>query len=674
MADIFEIVGKVTLDGIDKAEKELNSFTDTGEKSSSKLSKFGSVAKSVGKGLLIGTGAVVTGAIGLIKQVSSSYGELQQSVGGIETLFGAGGKSLEEYAKSVGKSTSEVEEHYNKLMTSQKTVIDNANKAYYTAGISANDYMQQVTSFSASLLQSLGGDTQKAAEAADMAVIDMSDNANKMGTSMEMIQNAYNGFAKQNYTMLDNLKLGYGGTKAEMKRLIKDASQMTDVQKKLGVAVDSTDMSFGNIVNAIHVMQSSLGIAGTTAEEAGATIEGSFGSLSAAWANFIAGLGNPAADMKIIIDALAKSISGAITNVVPVVENMVAALPTVVSALVESIKELLPTLISTFTELIKEVINGIVELLPTAIPLIVDCFLTVAESLIEVLPQLIDALIQLISTLLTKLSEILPSLVPTIIDGLIQIANSIVENAPVILDAILQLVNGLAEAFTEALPQLIEALPPLINDIVTFLIGAIPQLIDAGVQLFMGLVDALPEVISALVAALPELISSIVTGIVSNLPALIDGVIQLVMGLVGALPEIISALVEAAPTIISLIVEGLVASLPDLIAGAIQLVIGLVGALPEILVGLVTGLPKALEAVWEGVKNGASEIVDWFGTNFSDAKEKAVAAWDNAKEKFGEAWDKVKTAFSESEVGKFFTDRFTEAKNNAVQAWDTAQT
>ena len=199
MADIFEIVGRVSLDGIDRAERELTNLTDTGEQTSSKLDKFGSIAKTVGKGILVGTGAVVTAGVGLIKQVSSSYGALQQSIGGIETLFG----------------------------DSAQKVIDNANNAYKTAGMSANDYMQQVTSFSASLLQSLGGDTQKACESADMAIIDMSDNANKMGTSMEAITNAYQGFAKQNYTMLDNLKLGYGGTKGEMERLLADAEKIS---------------------------------------------------------------------------------------------------------------------------------------------------------------------------------------------------------------------------------------------------------------------------------------------------------------------------------------------------------------------------------------------------------------------------------------------------------------
>ena len=178
--ELFKIFGTVGLKGVNESEEELKDLTDTAEKSSSKISKFTSVAKGIGKGVLVATGAVATASIGLIKKVSNNYGALQQSIGGIETLF----------------------------KDSADKVIQNANNAYTTAGISANDYMQQVTSFSASLLQALGGDTEKACDSADMAIRDMADNANKMGTSMEMIQNAYQGFSKQNYTMLDNLKLG----------------------------------------------------------------------------------------------------------------------------------------------------------------------------------------------------------------------------------------------------------------------------------------------------------------------------------------------------------------------------------------------------------------------------------------------------------------------------------
>ena len=228
---------------------------------SAKVGTFAKVgAAAVGTAVAAGTTAAAT----LVKKSVEGYATFEQMVGGVETLFGAGGQSMEEYAQSTGKTVGEIESKYNSLMTAQTTVLNNANNAYKTAGLSANGYMETVTSFSASLIQSLGGDTEKAASYANRAIIDMSDNSNKLGSNMRDIQNAYQGFAKQNYTMLDNLKLGYGGTQEEMKRLIKDASQMTDVQQKLGVTVDESSLSFGNIVNAISVMQESLGIAGTT--------------------------------------------------------------------------------------------------------------------------------------------------------------------------------------------------------------------------------------------------------------------------------------------------------------------------------------------------------------------------------------------------------------------------
>ena len=522
MADIFEIVGKVSLDGLDKAEKDLRGFSDTGEQSASKLSKLGSIAGAVGKGVLIGTGAVATGAVALVKSVSGAYGQLQQSIGGIETLFG----------------------------DSAQKVIENANNAYTTAGISANDYMQQVTSFSASLLQSLGGDTQKACDSADMAIRDMADNANKMGTSMEMIQNAYQGFSKQNYTMLDNLKLGYGGTKAEMERLLADAEKIS------GVKYDISNLN--DVYSAIHVIQQELGITGTTALEAGETIEGSFNSLSASWENFIAGLGNPDADMKLLVDNLAKGISGAITNVIPVINNMVAVLPTVMDALIGAVNDMLPTLITTFTELITQVINAIVQLLPTLIPMVVETLKSVINTLVENLPLIIDAVILLVTEVIKALSEMLPQLIPTIIQAIVDIANSLLENLPIILDAVLKIVLGIADSLlVNGIPILINALPQLINGIINFLVGSIPMLIEASIQLFMALVNAIPLIIEALVNALPQIITAIVNGLITATPLLIEASIQLFMALVQAIPVIAVELVNAFPQIISAVMTGL---------------------------------------------------------------------------------------------------------------------
>ena len=522
MADIFEIVGKVSLDGLDKAEKDLRGFSDTGEQSASKLSKLGSIAGAVGKGVLIGTGAVATGAVALVKSVSGAYGQLQQSIGGIETLFG----------------------------DSAQKVIENANNAYTTAGISANDYMQQVTSFSASLLQSLGGDTQKACDSADMAIRDMADNANKMGTSMEMIQNAYQGFSKQNYTMLDNLKLGYGGTKAEMERLLADAEKIS------GIKYDISNLN--DVYSAIHVIQQELGITGTTALEAGETIEGSFNSLSASWENFIAGLGNPDADMKLLVDNLAKGLSGAITNVIPVINNMVAVLPTVMDALIGAVNDMLPTLITTFTELITQVINAIVQLLPTLIPMVVETLKSVINTLVENLPLIIDAVILLVTEVIKALSEMLPQLIPTIIQAIVDIANSLLENLPIILDAVLKIVLGIADSLlVNGIPILINALPQLINGIINFLVGSIPMLIEASIQLFMALVNAIPLIIEALVNALPQIITAIVNGLITATPLLIEASIQLFMALVHAIPVIVVELVNAMPQIISAVMTGL---------------------------------------------------------------------------------------------------------------------
>ena len=594
MTDIFQIIGRVSLDGIDKAEKELNGLSDTGEKSASKLSRIGGVAKTFGKGLLIGTGAIATAGVGLVKQVSASYGQLQQSIGGIETLFGQ----------------------------SAQKVIDNANNAYTTAGISANEYMQQVTSFSASLLQSLGGDTEKAAEAADMAVRDMADNANKMGTSMEMIQNAYQGFSKQNYTMLDNLKLGYGGTKAEMERLLADAEKIG------GIKYDISNLN--DVYSAIHVVQQELGITGTTAKEAGETIEGSFNSLSASWENFIAGLGNPDADMKVLVENLAKGISGAITNVIPVINNMVSVLPTVVSAITDGIKSMLPTLIETFSDLITQIINAIVELLPTAIPLILDCILSVAEAIIKNLPQIIDGFLLLISELISKVSEMLPTLIPLVIEVIIQIAQSLIDNAPLILNALMDLLNNLITALIDAIPTIIDALPALIDGILNFLTESLPKIIDGAIKMFMGLVDAIPYIIDALVKALPQIIKSIINFLLTNIPVLIDGAIKMLMAIVQAIPTINVELLKAIPTIIVAIFQGL-------------------ADLPAQLWNFFVG-------IWGNIKSIFSGVGDYFGSVFSGAWDLIKSAWSGVKNFFSGIWDGIKSIFSG--VANWFGDVF----------------
>ena len=665
MTDIFELIGRVSIEGVDKAERELNGLSDTGEKSSSKLSKLGSIAGTVGKGLLIGTGAVATAGVGLVKQVSASYGELQQSIGGVETLFGE----------------------------SAQKVIDNANNAFTTAGISANDYMQQVTSFSASLLQSLGGDTEKACNYADTAVRDMADNANKMGTSMEDIQHAYQGFAKGNYTMLDNLKLGYGGTATEMARLINDSGvlgdQMIDLSDKQNIGNALAEVGYAKQIEAIHKIQEEMGITGTTALEAGGTIEGSFNSLSASWENFVAGLGNPDADMKMLVENLANGISGAISNVTPVINNIVKVLPTVVKAITGSIKDMLPTVITTFTELITEVINAIVELLPTAIPLILDCVLSVAEAIIQNLPQIIDAFLLLISELISKVSEMLPTLIPLVIDVIIQIAQSLIDNAPLILNALMDLLNNLVTALIDAIPMIVEALPALIDSIVNFLLGSMPVILDGAIQLLMAIVQALPTIITALITALPTIITALVNFLISAIPQLIEGAIQLLMALIDAIPMIIPALIDAIPMLIDAIISILIDGIPMLIEGAIQLLMALVKAIPTICIKLIKAVPKIVSSIIEGlselpgklfdiasnawgkVKNVFKNTGSWFKDKFQTSWENVKYVWNNPGEFFGNVWNKTKGAFSSA--GNWFKDTFSSAWKNVKGAFDNAK-
>ena len=472
--DLFEIVGKLSIDGVDKAEKDLGGVSEKG-------SKVGGILKGVGAGVLAVTGAAATGAVALVKSVSSSYGELQQSIGGVQTLF----------------------------KDSADKVIENANNAFKTAGISANDYMQQVTSFSASLLQAVGGDTEKACNTADMAIIDMADNANKMGTSIESIQNAYQGFAKQNYTMLDNLKLGYGGTKGEMERLLADASKIS------GIKYDISNLN--DVYNAIHVIQGELGITGTTAQEAGETISGSFGSLAGAWQNFMAGLGDPNADMQQLVTNVANAVQGAVNNITPIIENIVKVLPTVVTSLISTIKGMLPTLIQTFTELITNVINAIVELLPEFIPLAVDCILTVVNALVENLPLLIEAGILLIQSLISGLAKSIPTLVPAIIDAVILIVETLIDNIDLLIDAGIELIMGITQGLIEAIPMLLDKIPFIIEKLIIAITANLPKILAMGVELIVKLGAGLVVAIPKLLAQIPLIISAIVGGLAKGI-------------------------------------------------------------------------------------------------------------------------------------------------------------
>lgn len=331
------------------------------------------------KALIGGLGASAAAIGGLVTKSVTAYADYEQLIGGVETLLGAkGAKSVQEYAKLTGKSVGKVKGEYKKLNESQKIVVKNANNAFKTAGLSANDYMETVTGFAASLLQSTGNDTKKAAKLADVAVSDMADNANKMGTDMSSIQWAYQGFAKQNYTMLDNLKLGYGGTKTEMQRLVKDAS-------KLDKSIDGNSLSYGNIVKAIHAVQKETGIYGTTQKEAEHTIQGSLNSMKSAWGNLMPALiqGGDAFDQ--CVDNLVETAGTFMKNIKPAIVKALSGVGKLIETLAPTIEKefpvlvnkLLPPLIQATVSLVK----GLVIALPSIIKIIVAEIPTIAKEL-----------------------------------------------------------------------------------------------------------------------------------------------------------------------------------------------------------------------------------------------------------------------------------------------------
>ena len=340
-------------------------------KDTSIVSQFGSALKSglavAAKAAAAATVAAAGAVIALTKSAVENYGEYEQLVGGVETLFKDSAGTVEEYAQN----------------------------AYQTAGLSANEYMETVTSFSASLLQSMGNDTAAAAKKADRAITDMSDNANKMGTDMQSIQNAYQGFAKQNYTMLDNLKLGYGGTKEEMQRLIDDANALNAAQ---GNYTNYTIESYSDIVDAIHTVQTEMGITGTTAKEASTTIEGSIGAMKAAYANFVTGLGNDNADISELSSQLIQSVGTVAENVLPVVETVLKNIaeavqrdgPEMIEKFVSYAIEKLPEVISLGLQMVISLVKGIAQNIPQLVTSVLNMMATIVQTIWDSLPDIIE--------------------------------------------------------------------------------------------------------------------------------------------------------------------------------------------------------------------------------------------------------------------------------------------
>ncbi|SCJ99150.1 Phage-related protein [uncultured Clostridium sp.] len=478
-----------------------NSGAEKGVKNLS--GKLGSLAKT-GATVLTGLVAAASVAVtGLTTLAVKQYAEYEQLVGGVETLF---------------KDSSDMVKKY-------------ADNAYKTAGLSANEYMSTITGFTASLLQGLGGDTKKAAEIANQAITDMSDNANKMGTSMEMIQNAYQGFAKQNYTMLDNLKLGYGGTKEEMKRLLEDATKLSGIEYSIG--------NFSDIIEAIHVVQTELGITGTTALEASTTIEGSLNTMKSAWSNMLTAFADEESDFDTAIQNLFDSVMTFGDNILPrigvvldgiviflrefaykipeiimeIIPGVITSGGEVVGALIGSLMDAMPLFISAGVELIKTLIDGVKTGMPLMVEVAFEAIGTLVDAAIEVLPLLLDLGFQLLAELGRGIAESLPTLIPTIVNLVISMCDMIIENLPLILDVAIDIILALVQGLINALPTLIAEVPRIINSFANAIYGALPQILKAGIDILLMLIKGLIDSIPTLIANIPQIIMAIVNAI-----------------------------------------------------------------------------------------------------------------------------------------------------------------
>ena len=569
--NLLDLYVKIIMDtsgyskGLDEASGKASSFA-------SKLKSGLATAAKVGAAALT---AAATGVAALTKASIDQYAQYEQLVGGVDTLFKTASDKVQQYAAN----------------------------AYKTAGMSANEYMNTVTSFSASLIKSLGGDTEKAAQKADQAITDMADNANKMGTSMEMIQNAYQGFAKQNYTMLDNLKLGYGGTKEEMQRLLKDAEKLSGIKYDIS--------SYADIVDAIHVVQTEMGITGTTAKEAASTISGSLSMAKAAWKNLLTGVGDDTADLGTLIDNLVDSVSTAAGNIVPRIGKILSGMGEVVAQLAPIIAQELPELISTMLPALvsagAQLLVGLVTGLVTAIPDLVAAAPQIITSLVSAisanLPAILAAGQQLLTMFGSGIQSGVPQMVaqlPAAIDGFL---GFITEQLPAVLDKGVEMLTELANGIIAGIPQLLEQLPLIFESFETFITVNLPVILDKGMDLLFNFVDGIIAGIPNMVARLPEIIKSITTTLSNNYPKIIrsgfDLLIKLADGILSAIPDLVSVL----PQVVAAILSGFSSA---------------VSGVFEIGKNIVMGL-------WDGIKSMGSwiaeKIGDFFGGIVDGAKD-----------------------------------------------------
>lgn len=582
---------KSVIGSVKNMNESMKDATNTASKMSSVMKGIGSSAIKVGKGLAVAGAAAATAVTALVSKSVGAFADYEQLTGGVETLFGAGGRSVEEYAQSVGKSVSDVQGKYDSLMSAQNAVLENANKAYMTAGMSANEYMDTVTGFSASLISSLGGDTNKAADYANSALVDMSDNANKMGTDMESIKNAYQGFAKQNYTMLDNLKLGYGGTQAEMKRLLGDAQKLTGQKYDIS--------SFADITQAIHAIQTQMDITGTTAKEASTTISGSWGSLKAAFENTLVSLTTGGKMFDQSLDALVDSAKTFGQNVIPAITGALSGVGSLIESLAPVIVEELPSMVS------------------------------------DILPHLVSAAKSLVTGLISQL----PALGKAVLDAIPSIFDGMTD---VIGESSVGKLKGSFEGLKNTITDTFSNIGPMLKN---FCEGGISTFCDA-LSTAMDLASGAISVIEALSPVIGAVAGAIITykGAVMLWNAA-ETAKNVVMGISTAAQWALNVAMTANPIGIVIVAIGALVGAFIVLWNKSEGFRNFWINLWEKVKAIVTSAWEGIKAGFEKIKNGISAVKEKVSTMWNGVKEKTSELWGGVKNAVSEKLNNIKSAY-----------------------------
>lgn len=489
MPNLFEVTAKIALDtseyerGLDKAGKQTSSFGD----------KLKSGLVNASKVAVAAVGTLSVAAVGatakMAKAAMDAYGDYQQLQGGIETLFGSAAES----------------------------VAENAKQAFETAGMSINEYYETSIQSAAALIKSLGDDRQKAADLMNMSIIDMADNVNKMGTTMEAVQNAYRGFSRGNFTMLDNLALGFAGTKQGMEELLEAAKNLSGVEYDIN--------SYADIVEAIHVVQTEYGITGTTAKEASETLTGSLSAVRAAWRNLITGVANPTANLNELISNLVGTVKTALKNIMPILKQSLSGIAELIKEIAPVIADELPGLIEEVVPIFIESANSVVTALVNALPKMMDSIIKIAPKLIKsfvdtvtkLLPQIVALGLELVITLAEGIADNIDEIVPSIVDTILKIVEILTNPQSIsrIVGAATKIIVALANGLIQAIPKIVDQLPKIITGIVDGLFEPdnINAIINAGINLFVSLVQNIPAIIKGICDSIPRIIEGVIGGL-----------------------------------------------------------------------------------------------------------------------------------------------------------------